>query len=58
MLVFTPIMMINHRHKMGGFCILNSDSDFTISIFPFFLKIMAIGISVEECILTSMWMNI
>ena len=51
-------MMINHRHKMGGFCILNSDSDFTISILPlFFLKIMATGISVEECILTSVWMN-
>ena len=36
MLVFTPIMMINHRHKMGGFCILNSDSDFTISILSLF----------------------
>lgn len=52
-------MMINHRHKMGGFVflILTAISQYQFSPF-FFLKIMTTGISVEECILTSVWMNI
>jgi len=60
MLVFTPIMMINYRHKMGGFVfvILIAIPQYQFPPLPFFWgEIMAAEISVEECILACVWMN-